>query len=70
MRDKVETSSKITPRFLAVGVGGIQLPRISIGKDDVKFLRCHLLPMSRNSDLLGFNFNLFLYIQSWTDASF
>ena len=35
----IKLESKITPRFLAVGVGEIWLPRISMGKEDVKFLQ-------------------------------
>ena len=31
--------SKMTPRFLAVGVGGMLLPRISMGKEELKLLR-------------------------------
>ena len=38
VRDKVEMWTKITPRFQAVVVGEIWLPKISIGKEDVKFL--------------------------------
>ena len=66
MRDELE--SKVTPRFLVVGVGEMLLPWISIGKEDTKSLRGHLLPMSKNSVLSGFSFNLFLYIQSWTET--
>ena len=34
---KLKSESKITSRFLAVGVGQIWLTRISMGKEDVKF---------------------------------
>ena len=41
---KLKSESKITPRFLADGVGEIWLPKIAMGKEDVKFLRgCEIL---------------------------
>ena len=36
---KLKSESKVTPRFLAVGLGEIWLPRISMEKEDVKYLR-------------------------------
>ena len=39
LRDKLKSESKMTPRFLAVGVGEMLLPRISMGKEELKLLR-------------------------------
>ena len=57
------------PRLWADWVGEMLLPRISMGKLSRKSLWWRLIPMSKNSVLSGFNFNLFLYIQSLTETS-
>ena len=62
--------SKMTPRFLAVGVGGDVIAKDVNGKGRIKAFTMTLLilTMTKNSVLSGFSFNLLLYIQSWTDT--
>ena len=66
---KLKSELKMTSRFLAVGVGEMLLPRISMRNKEFKaFAVTPFLPMTRNLVLSGFSFNLLLYIKVWTDT--
>ena len=61
----LKSESKTTPRFLAVGVCNMLLPRISLAKEDATTLIAY---EQQFVFLAGFNFNFFLYIQSLTQT--